>query len=131
MTESVQFASMNCPGCGAGLQVTTAMDFFACGYCGMSIRAVRQGGTVALVAEALARIKTGTDKTAAELALVRLKDELKTINLAVEQLKLAEPQVFIPEKKSTMVASRYCQIDLVGDLVSGRIGGVFCVWFIG
>jgi hypothetical protein len=98
MTESVQLAPMKCPECGAGLQISPTMESFACGYCGTSIRAVRQGGTVSLVAEAIARIQTGTDKTAAELALIRLKDELKANTQAIEQLKLTQPSVFAPEK---------------------------------
>ncbi len=98
MIESVKLVPMKCPGCGAGLQISPTMESFACGYCGTSIRAVREGGTVALVAEAIARIQTGTNKTAAELALVRLKDDLKTNNLSIEQMKATEPPTFVPEK---------------------------------
>jgi hypothetical protein len=42
----------------------------------------RRGGTVALrlVVDAVARVQVGTDRTAAELALVRLEKELASAN---------------------------------------------------
>jgi hypothetical protein len=68
--------ALKCPGCGAGLQISPEMESFACGYCGTSLQTVRQGGTIALTADTFTNIQAGTDRTAAELALVRLKDEL-------------------------------------------------------
>jgi hypothetical protein len=51
------------------------IERFACGYCGTSLVIQRRGGTVALraVTEAIKHVQMGTDKTAAELALVRLR----------------------------------------------------------
>jgi hypothetical protein len=73
--------SMRCASCGAGLQISPEMDHFACGYCGTSLSIVRQGGTVALklVADSIAKVQVGTDRTAAELALVRLSKEIKAL----------------------------------------------------
>jgi hypothetical protein len=75
----MQVIAMKCPGCGASLQVASDMDDFACGYCGTALRAIRQGGTVSLIAAAIAKVQGGTDRTAAELALVRLERELGAI----------------------------------------------------
>ncbi len=77
---------MKCPGCGAGLEVAADMDNFACGYCGTSITAVRRGGTVSLLENALTGVQVSTERIAAELALVRLKSELAQIDLELERL---------------------------------------------
>ena len=79
----MQTIALKCPGCGAGLEVANQLDNFGCGYCGTAVRVVRGGGTVSLVAETLTRIQTGTDRTAAELALVRLKSELDAIQIKI------------------------------------------------
>ena len=54
------------------------MDRFSCGYCGTEMLVQRRGGTVALklVTDAIQKVQIGTDKVAAELAIVRLKEEL-------------------------------------------------------
>ena len=82
------FISLNCANCGAKLEVYDDMERFACGYCGTEMLVKRRGGTVALhaVTEAIKRVQVGTDRTAAELALVRLGTEL-------EQLKADRFQV--------------------------------------
>ncbi len=82
------FINLNCANCGAKLEVYDDMDRFACGYCGTEMLVQRRGGTVALkaVTEAIKKVQIGTDKTAAELALVRLGKEL-------EELKAHRSQV--------------------------------------
>lgn len=70
--------AMNCPNCGAHLDVTSDLETFACAYCGSTIKVTRHGGTVSLVRieQAIGGIKTSTERIAAELALKRLKHEL-------------------------------------------------------
>lgn len=83
---------MKCPSCGAGLQISQQMDSFACGYCGTSIRTVRQGGTVSLLIEAVTKVQIATDRTAAELALARLGKELDQLDKEIAELeKMEEP----------------------------------------
>ena len=66
------------------------MSRFACGHCGTEVMAERGGGAVMLkaVAEAIRKVQAGTDKTAAELSLVRLTQELaqkqRTIQAATD-----------------------------------------------
>jgi uncharacterized Zn finger protein (UPF0148 family) len=69
---------LQCPSCGAPLDVFRDMDAFACGHCGATVQVQRRGGTVALrgVEKAIERVQAGTDKTAAELALVRYRRDL-------------------------------------------------------
>lgn len=71
------FINLNCANCAAKLDVYDDMERFACGHCGTDWIAQRRGGTVALkaVTEAIQKVQIGTDKTAAELALLRLGRE--------------------------------------------------------
>jgi DNA-directed RNA polymerase subunit RPC12/RpoP len=72
-----RFINLSCANCGGKLEVYDDMDRFACGYCGTEMLVQRRGGTVALkaVAEAIEKVRKGVDKTAAELAIVRLEKE--------------------------------------------------------
>jgi DNA-directed RNA polymerase subunit RPC12/RpoP len=67
-----------CANCGAPLEIGSDLDTFACGYCGSQQRVKRQGGVVALqkVETVIKAVQRGTDRTAAELALIRLRKEL-------------------------------------------------------
>jgi ribosomal protein S27E len=82
------FIKLNCANCGAKLDVYDDMDRFACGFCGTELIAQRRGGTIALkaVTEAIKRVQVGTDKTAAELALARLNEELKKLTANAAEL---------------------------------------------
>lgn len=80
---------LNCQSCGGKLEIYSDMDRFACGYCGTEMMVQRRGGTVALkaVTEAIAKVQVGTDRTAAELALVRLETEMKDRKTAERVLR--------------------------------------------
>jgi hypothetical protein len=75
--------TLKCSNCGANLQITNEMSTFACGYCGASQMVERSGGTISLklLTNAISKVQVGTDKTAAELALRRLSEELAQIEL--------------------------------------------------
>lgn len=96
MQNQTLVISLRCASCGASLSIGPDMDQFACGYCGATQIVERSGGTVSLkiIEQAISRVQIGTDKTAAELALKRLDQELQQI--ASEQLfiiNLAEQKV--------------------------------------
>jgi len=78
--------AMGCVGCGAPLEIAPDMEHFACNYCGAVQRVERKGGTVALrkVEQAIHAVQRGTDKTAAELALVRLEKEHASLSKELE-----------------------------------------------
>jgi DNA-directed RNA polymerase subunit RPC12/RpoP len=82
------FIHLNCANCGAKLEVYDDMERFACGYCGTELLVQRRGRTVALnaVTEVIKKIQIGTDKTAAELALVRLNQESAKLDDELQQL---------------------------------------------
>lgn len=78
---SDHFVTLKCPQCGGSLQIYDDMENFACGYCGTNMVTQRRGGTVLLkaVADAIRNVQVGTDKTAAELAILRLNGELEEL----------------------------------------------------
>lgn len=67
-----------CVNCGAPLEIGPDLDVFACGFCGSQQQVQRKGGVVALkrVEAAIKAVQRGTDRTAAELAMPRLRAEL-------------------------------------------------------
>ena len=89
------------------------MDLFACSYCGTQQVVQRRGGTVALklVSDAIARVQVGTDRTASELAIRRLKDEILAIESARFSLYQAAPQA---ERSRTGAVSYF----IIGFIIS-------------
>lgn len=77
-----EFVTLTCPSCGAKLQVGSDVDSFACSHCGNEHIVKRSGGTVSLapVVEQLKNVRSGVDKTASELAIKRLKEEIREIH---------------------------------------------------
>lgn len=69
---------LSCVNCSAPLDISDDLERFACSYCGTNQVVERSGGIVALrrMEEAIGAVQRGTDRTAAELALPRLKKEL-------------------------------------------------------
>ncbi len=81
---------LTCASCGGKLQITTEIDRFACAYCGTEQIVKRSGGTVSLVPviAGIKRVQAGVDKTASELAIVRL---IKEIDELTQQKANLEP----------------------------------------
>lgn len=125
---------MKCASCGAGLQITPDMDYFVCGYCGASLSVARQGGTVALklVTDSIAKVQVGTDRTAAELALVRLPKEIKErrreLDAIEEQIRYLETEINMASLPST--GSRKASLIIQQALRAILLGSAFG-WFIG
>lgn len=77
----MKILSLKCVNCGAGLEVKQDISDFACGYCGIQQQVERSGGIVSLrrVEEALDDVKLGTNRTASELAVARLRADIAGI----------------------------------------------------
>jgi uncharacterized membrane protein len=90
---------MKCTSCGGRLEISSDMVNFACGYCGSSLKVERKGGTIALhtVTEAIKKVQFGTDRTAAELAMNRLKNEIDNVNKEIRFLEIAADSYGNPE----------------------------------
>lgn len=97
-----EFITLSCPSCGGRLQIASSIERFACANCGNEHLVRRQGGVIFLapVVETLQNIQTGTDKTASELAISRLKDEIKEIEAFIEKIKYAISSALSDPNKS-------------------------------
>lgn len=75
------FVSLTCPSCGGKLQVSSTIDRFACAHCGSEHIIKRGDGIIYLqpVIEGLQKVQGGVDKTASELAIKRLLEEIVAI----------------------------------------------------
>ncbi len=83
----VKFVPLSCQNCGGRLEVYEDMTRFACAHCGSEMIAEHRGSTVILnsVQDALQKVQAGTDKTAAELAIVRLRQEISEKDQEIQQ----------------------------------------------
>jgi hypothetical protein len=82
------FVTLTCPSCGGKLEITNDLDRFACGYCGTEQVVRRGGGVVSLapVVEGLKQVQVGVDKTASELAIVRLTAEIAELERQLNEV---------------------------------------------
>jgi predicted RNA-binding Zn-ribbon protein involved in translation (DUF1610 family) len=86
------FVTLTCSSCGERLQVRDDIDRFACDSCGNEHLVQRQGGTVFLAATSTVpvpdsqQISGSVDTTDAELAVVRLTNEVESLNLRYNEL---------------------------------------------
>lgn len=90
----LDFITLSCPTCGAKLQITTDMDRFVCAHCGNEHIIRRQGGTITLkpITDAISQVREGVDRTAAELGIVRINEEIKklTVDLNAVSKRMGE-----------------------------------------
>lgn len=89
------FVTLTCPSCGSRLQVTSDLERFACSYCGGEMVVRRSGGIVSLapvveglnrVVAGVAQVSHGVDQTAAELAIQRLRQNLRDLEQAWDRV---------------------------------------------
>ena len=121
--------SLKCANCGAKLEIDEKMDRFSCAYCGIEQYVERRGGTVSLrLVDAIRKVQAGTDKTAAELALRRLDEELKQATK-----ELAKVKNDISTKKSSGCVGIGC-LSLIALLFAPAVfsgeAGLITVFFI-
>jgi len=88
-TNAPEFITLSCPSCGAKLEIIPGMDRLACAFCGQEHIVKRTNSTVSLspVVEAIHQVKTGVDKTAAELAIVRLQKEISELQVKRQNIE--------------------------------------------
>lgn len=127
----MRILEMKCTGCGGALEIAPEMETFTCGYCGSAQIIQRKGGTVILkpLTDSIAKVQAGTDRTAAELALARLKNELAEIDL-----KIANPLPTLPHdiailKKDMLKGSTLTGSEILA-MVLFVIAGFFLVFLL-
>jgi hypothetical protein len=111
-----EFITLSCPSCGNKLQITKDIDKFARAACGNEHIVNRSGGIITLkpVLESINQVREGVDKTASELAIVRLTSEIGSLESRVNKL--------VEEKKSLIKPKAD---DLIALSIIGLIVGVF------
>jgi hypothetical protein len=111
------YYTLTCPTCGGKLQITDEIDRFTCAHCGNEHIVKRMGGTISLapVVEGLSNIQVGVDKTASELAITRLREEIRILQNNLEQFN----------KQNSFLAYIFIITGLLSLFASG--GGLFGV----
>jgi DNA-directed RNA polymerase subunit RPC12/RpoP len=94
-TDAPKLVTLSCPSCGAKLEITPTLNRFACAYCGQEHIVNRTVGTISLspVVEAIHQVKTGVDKTAAELAIVRLQKEIYALQVKKQNIRVENQNI--------------------------------------
>jgi predicted RNA-binding Zn-ribbon protein involved in translation (DUF1610 family) len=89
MNSTLTSVNLKCLNCGANLRIGSSVVEFACEYCGASQIVDRDGGVVALrlLSEKVDRIQDTVDRTAAELAIQGLTDELDDLETNFNRLE--------------------------------------------
>lgn len=83
------FVTLSCPSCGHKLQITEDIDRFVCAACGNEHIVTRSDGVIVLrAAEDIKGVKIGVDKTASELAIVRLSKEITDLEGQIKSLRI-------------------------------------------
>ncbi len=88
------FITLLCPSCGAKLNITEDIDCYTCSHCGQEHIVKRSGGIVTLspVVDAINRVGTGVDKTAAGLVIVQLKKEIEELKAIQDKFAALNPR---------------------------------------
>jgi len=77
------FVTLACPSCGGQLGITGDIRRFSCVHCGREHLVRRNEGSISLlpVVEGIKKVQSAVDKTASELAIVRIKGETSALEL--------------------------------------------------
>ncbi|MFC1744834.1 hypothetical protein ACFL35_12660 [Candidatus Riflebacteria bacterium] len=135
------FITLTCPSCNGKLEITPDMDRFACGYCGNEHIVKRAGGVVQLEAVTQAihgvkaevkGVKVGVDKTAAELAIVRLRKEIAELQEKKEKLGPCPPAGMEDTSAARFILGCSGSLAMIGCLYPFSIFFLgWLVWYLG
>jgi DNA-directed RNA polymerase subunit RPC12/RpoP len=112
------FVTLTCPTCGGKLQITPDIDRFACTHCGNEHLVKRSEGVIAIqpLTESLTGLKRATDRTASELAIRRLREDLGQLQAARQQSEIRAAE----HRKLITAHTEYssgCRVALGGTLI--------------
>jgi flagellin-specific chaperone FliS len=82
----MEIIGMTCRQCGGSLKISKDADQIICQHCGTEyLISFNEGAiSVKLLSEGLKKIQVSTDKTASELALVRIKKEKEQVAVKIQ-----------------------------------------------
>ena len=101
------FVTLTCPSCGGKLLITDDIERFACANCGNEHLVRRSGGTISLVPLTLElrKVQAGVDRTASELAIKRLREETRDLEITIDRLLdkiyAVYPKDYLDDEKDT------------------------------
>jgi predicted RNA-binding Zn-ribbon protein involved in translation (DUF1610 family) len=126
MATQIKTFALECVDCGAKLDISKEMDRFACSYCGTEQIVERRGGTVSLklLTDAIRKMRIVADKTAAELALTRLKAELADSDKQLRGIKKRYYET--SDKLNNITRSK---LSWAGRVVFCLVGAIAVSWF--
>ena len=100
------FIILSCPTCGGKLHITDDIERFVCANCGNEHLVRRGGGTISLVPLTLElrKVQAGVkNRTASELAIKRIKEEIRSFETRIDKLldKIYEvhPEDYLVDEK--------------------------------
>ena len=107
-----EFTTLTCPSCGGKLKITEDIEHFACIHCGNEHIVKRGGGTISIapISESLKRIETHTSKTANEIGLIRLNDEIRQSEEMLRRFFLSN------EKQRSFIKELGSNIRIIGKI---------------
>lgn len=97
--------TLSCPTCGSKLKLSSQVHLLVCAHCGNEHMVHRDGGAVFLapLVQDVQQIRVSTDKTAAELAVVRLTKEIAAIDDELEEAKHRNYSIQVPPLKGEVL----------------------------
>lgn len=100
-----EFITLTCPSCGAKLQITEDVDRFVCSSCRNEHIVNRSGGvfTLRAVLDGISRVQEGIDKTSAELAIARIKEEINQLGKPIKYTEAVLAILSVPSRKAAFM----------------------------
>jgi ribosomal protein S27AE len=130
----LDFVTLSCPSCGGKLELSQEIDRFVCAHCGTEHIVRRAGGIIALkpVVDEIGKVRVGVDKTASELAIIRLKGEIAQLNQALQELQhnFSQEQKQFQQTRNELETIS-CSMILIGSMlflvVLGMVGAAISI----
>lgn len=100
-----EFITLTCPSCGAKLQITEDVDRFVCSSCRNEHIVNQNEGVFTLrpVLEGISTVQEGIDRTAAELAIARIKDEINQLGKTIKYSDAVLAILSVPSRKAAFM----------------------------
>ncbi len=112
------FINLTCSKCGAKLQITKDIDRFTCSHCRNEQVVIRSGGIVTLapVVNEVKGVKKATNKTASELAIVRLQKEIEEIDKERDKIS--------PNSDLAFIAGTWVVTTIIGFILVSSVNSI-------
>ena len=123
------YITLSCPSCGHKLQITSDIDRFACAACGNEHMVNRSGGIVTLkpVIDSIKKVQVGVDKTASELAIVRIDKEISQLRQEIREISGIENKYAYVYKELKLPVGFVIVLSIVFAFVGSGLFQILCI----